>query len=324
MRRLFSPVLIGLGTFLIAIGVLVKFYAYPQLAEVPANYKSETNLEAAGATIFNTDPEVLAPETVDLRIASLTRAGKYDDAPDDVVVWANTTTVTPEGWDDPFNQSTELAPFDATSGAAVSYKESFYEVKEGDEPAERVDVTREGQVYKFPFDTQKKDYLQWDDEIGEATTAEYQGEEEIQGLTVYKFVQTIEPTVVDTREVPGSVFELDALTVEADVVYEMTRTLYIEPNTGAPVNRVEERNQVLSYEGTEVPAFVGTVEYTDAEIDEVVDKVSTRAWLLGATHVLLPVGLGLLGLACIGAGLLLRRRVESDAPDEHRKELVNA
>jgi hypothetical protein len=29
------------------------------------------------------------------------------------------------------------------------------------------DDTREGQVYKFPFNTQKKDYAQWDDGIGE-------------------------------------------------------------------------------------------------------------------------------------------------------------
>jgi hypothetical protein len=123
----------------------------------------------------------------------------------------------------------------------------FYEVKEGEEVS-RVDVTREGQIYKFPFDTEKKDYLQWDDDLGEATTAEYQGEEEIKGVKVYKFVQTIEPTVIDTREVPGSIFDVDEPAVEADVVYGMTRTLYIEPNTGAPVNRVEERNQVLSYE----------------------------------------------------------------------------
>ena len=43
----------------------------------------------------------------------------------------------------------------------------------------------------------------------EATTATYEGEEELQGLTVYKFVQVIEPTVIDTLEVPGSVFGVE-------------------------------------------------------------------------------------------------------------------
>ncbi len=329
MRRIISPVLIGLGTFLIVVGVLVKFYAYPQLAEVPANYDSDTRLEAKDATIFNYAE--LAPETADLRIASLTKAGQpgagglggIPKAPEGVVVWSNTTTVTPVGWTEPFNQSTEVVPFDATSGAASDYHPGFYEVTEGEETS-RVEVTREGQIYKFPFDTQKKDYLQYDDDLGQATPAKFEGEDEIKGVKVYKFVQTIEPTVIDTREVPGSIFDVDESSVEADVVYDMTRTLYIEPNTGAPVNRVEERDQVLSYDGTEVPAFVGTIQYTDKEIGQVVDGVKTRAWLLGATQLLLPVGLGLLGLLCIAAGAFLRPRAEGDAANEHRKELVNA
>jgi Porin PorA len=50
MRRFISPVLIGLGTFLIVVGVLVRVYAYPELAKVPANYDSTTYLEATDAT----------------------------------------------------------------------------------------------------------------------------------------------------------------------------------------------------------------------------------------------------------------------------------
>ena len=75
MRRILSPVLIGLGTFLIVAGVLVKVYAVPTLAVVPTNYDSTTYLQAKGATIFNSDPDVLAPETVDLDISSHTVAG---------------------------------------------------------------------------------------------------------------------------------------------------------------------------------------------------------------------------------------------------------
>jgi len=324
MRRIISPVLIGLGTFLIMAGVLVKVYAVPTLAVVPTNYDSTTYLEAEGATVFNSDPSVLAPETVDLEISSHTVSGDYPEAPDGVVVWANNVTTTPVGWDHPFQQSRELTPFDESTGAASSYDVGFIEVENEAGEIEQVDVTREGQVYKFPFGTEKKDYRQWDDELGEATVAKYEGEETLQGTKVYKFVQTIEPTVIDTVEVPGSVFGVADSTVAADMVYEMTRTLYIEPATGAPLNRVEERNQVLSYDGIEVPAFVGTVQYTEESQADSLDKVQTRATLLRLADWVFPIGFVLLGLLCIGAGVLMRRRQESKTHAEHRSDLVNA
>jgi hypothetical protein len=324
MRRFLSPALIGVGTFLIVAGVLVKAYAIPQLAVVPTNYDSTTYLEAEDAQIFNSDPEVLAPETVDLAISSRTVAGDYPEAPDGVVVWANNVTVTPEGWDHPFQQSRELTPFDESTGAASSYDVGFEEVVNDEGEIEQVDVTREGQVYKFPFDTQKKAYQQWDSELGEATPAKYEGEEELEGTTVYKFVQTIEPTVIDTPDVPGSVFGVDDPTVQADMVYQMTRTLYVEPVTGAPLQRVEERNQVLSYDGIEVPAFVGTVHYTDKSVASSLDRVQTRATLLRLAHWVFPIGLGLLGLICIAGGLFLRRRQEGQTQDEDQKSLINA
>ena len=324
MRRIFSPVLIGVGTFLIVAGVLVKVYAVPTLAVVPTNYDSTTYLEAKGATIFNSDPDVLAPETVDLEISSHTVAGDYPEAPDGVVVWANNVTTTPVGWDQPFQQSRELTPFDEATGAASTYDVGFTEIENDEGQIEQVDVIREGQVYKFPFDTQKKDYQQWDSELGEATTATYEGEEQLEGTTVYKFVQTIEPTIIDTVDVPGTVFGVDEPTVSADMVYAMTRTLYVEPITGAPLNRVEERNQVLSYDGTDVPAFVGTVQYTKDSQADSLDKVQTRATLLMLARWVFPIGLVVVGLLCIGGGLLLRRRQEAAAQDQEHKHLVDA
>ncbi len=324
MRRILSPVLIGVGTFLIMAGVLVKVYAVPTLAVVPTNYDSTTYLEAKGATIFNSDPEVLAPETVDLEISSHTVAGDYPEAPDGVVVWANNVTVTPVGWDHPFQQSRELTPFDEETGAASDYGVGFEEVENDEGEIEQVDVTREGQVYKFPFGTEKKDYDQWDSELGEATTAKYEGEEKLQGTTVYKFVQTIEPTVIDTVSVPGAIFGSDEPTVQADMVYEMTRTIYVEPTTGAPLNRVEERNQVLSYDGTDVPAFVATVQYTEKSQADSLDKVQTRGTLLRLADWVFPIAFVVLGLLCIAGGLYLRRRQAEDNQDADRKDLVHA
>ncbi|WP_205474576.1 DUF3068 domain-containing protein [Nocardioides sp. SYSU D00038] len=295
--------LFGLGTFLLVAAVMIPAYAYPQLARVPANYESDTFLEAEGAQVFNSDPDVLAPETHDLSIASHTVSGDFPAAPEGVVVWANSVTIEREDGS-VFQQTSELSPFDAVTGAASSYDVGFVEATEGEQQA----IVRQGQIYKFPFDTQKRDYQQWDSSIGEATTATYEGEEEINGMTVYKFVQTIEPTVIETREVPGSVFGSDEASVQADMVYAMTRTLYIEPATGSPVNRVEERNQVLSHGGVQVPAFVGTVRYTEESIDDISDKLASQAPMLSGMRLTFPLVAGVVGLLCLGGGFLLRRR----------------
>ena len=46
MRTKIAPIAVGLGVFLIVAAALVRFYAYPSLAEVPADYDGVTELEA--------------------------------------------------------------------------------------------------------------------------------------------------------------------------------------------------------------------------------------------------------------------------------------
>lgn len=317
MRSKLATVSVGLGVFLIVAAVLVRFYAYPTLATVPPDYEGITNLESTGAQVFNSDPEVLATETTDLAISSRTIADSGADAPDDVAVWVNSTTVT-RADGTVFQQTRERAPFDAVSGAGVACGpcESWEEVAAG----ERVPVEREGQIYKFPFATEKRDYKVWDGTVEEAVDATYEGEEKIDGLSVYKFVQTIEPTMVETREVPGSVFGSDEASVEAEMWYGMTRTFYVEPQTGSPVNRVEERVQELRFDGVAVPAFTGTVQYTQDQVDELVDDASGNASLLGGMRMTFPLLLVLLGLALVAGGLFLGRSVKRGKHDADRRD----
>lgn len=311
MRRLIGPVLVGLGVFLIVAAGLARFYAYPALARVPAGYHSETALEATGAEIFNSDPEVLAPETHDLVITSKTSEDVDADTPDDVVVWVNVTTID-KAVGGNFQKSTERAAFDEVTGEGVDCDECDTWIAEVDgDTVEQVPTVFEGQIYKFPFNTQQETYEVWDGSTGETAPATFEGEEEIQGVDVYKFVQVIDETVIDTREVPGSVFGAEG-TIEADMVYSMTRTFYVEPATGSPIHRIEERVQELEYDGQRVPAFVGTVHYTDGQVDKNVDDVATKATLLSGTRFLYPVVLVLLGLVLLGLGIVMNRRSSNE------------
>jgi hypothetical protein len=325
MRRTVGTVLLGLGVFLVVAAGLIRFYAYPSLARVPGNYDEVTRLEASGAQVFNTDPDVLKPETTDLSIAARTVAdANVKDAPDDVVVWQTATTIT-RADGTIFQQSRDRAPFDAVTGAAADCSGcgSWVEESEG----RQTDVTRTGQVLKFPFDTQKHDYAVWDDTTGKAYVAKYMGEASIQGLTTYRFVQEVPGQVVSQEEVPGSVFGSKKPSVQADMWYSMTRTFYIEPATGSPVDRVEQRTQELRYAGTSVPAFIGTVRYTDAQISDQVSSLKTKALLLSGSRTWLPLVLLLVGLVLAGLGYVMSRDEDvardgavdgHDAKDPHR------
>lgn len=320
--RKFASVSVGVGVFMIVAAILVRFYAYPTLATVPANYDGVTELESSGAQIFNSDPNVLKTETWDLDISAFTIADSGAKQPDDVATWVSSTTVT-RADGTVFQQTRERAPFDAVSGAAVTCDAcgSWEEVAED----ERVDVTRKGQVFKFPFATEKRDYDVWDGTVNKATKATFEGEESIQGLNVYKFVQHIEPQVVETREVPGKVFGATEPSVDAEMWYGMTRTFYIEPQTGSPVDRVEERIQELRYDGVSVPAFTATVQYTDAQVTKSVKDTKSNATLLGGMRLTFPLLLLLLGAAFIAVGLFISRKshrpLHTDAND---KPLVGA
>ncbi|HWJ83455.1 MAG TPA: DUF3068 domain-containing protein [Nocardioides sp.] len=325
LRRTAAHVLVGLGVFLIVAAGLVRFYAYPALAKVPSSYDTTTELESQDATVLNF--ETYEPETHDLAIESRTISDPTAEPPDGDVVWQNSVTVRREDGSI-FQQTRERIPFDAVTGEAVTCDgcPSWTAVDNG-KKVDEVPVTRKGLTLKFPFHTEKKDYPVWDDTVDEAPTATYEGEDEIQGLTVYKFVQVIPETVVDTREVPGSMFGLKKPAVDADLVYAMHRTFYIEPVTGSPVNRVEERTQELRYDGQAVPVFNGTVQYTSDEVSETVDDLSTSAAVLGAAHGLLPIGLLIVGVVALASGLLLGRRSADGAaaaPAEEDRPLISA
>lgn len=329
MRSKIAAVAVGFGVFMIVAAVLVRAYAYPTLATVPADYKGTTQLEAIGAQILNF--ETYQPETHDLSIESFTIADTGADAPDGVVVWQNSTTVTrPDG--SIFQQTRERAPFDAVSGAAVDCDEceSWTEVKDGDQ-LEQVSTVREGQVYKFPFGTEKRAYPVWDGTVGEASDATYEGEQEIQGLKVYEFVQKIDPTLIETREVPGSMFGSTEASVTAELWYGMTRTFFVEPETGSPVDRVEVRMQELRYDGVAVPVFNATVQYTDQQVTDLIKGTDDmtgaqeNASMLGGAKMLYPLLLGLLGLVLLAVGLVLGRTSGTHRQEhtEH-KDLVKA
>lgn len=308
MRRQLHLVLIGLGAFLLVAAFMLRFYAYPKLAVAPIDQNSVTSLSATDATIF--DIASLQPITTDLSVEVRTVGDKAasEKAGDDTRVWVSTTSVrSADG--QVRTRTADRAAFDTVSGAAVAYDDQWRETTEG----ERTPVTRKGQVFKFPFATEKKDYLFWDGTLNDATDAVYRKTDKLEGLTVYLFEQEIPDTVVGTRELPGAIFGSDEPAVEAEVHYSNTKTMTVEPQTGAIMDRTEEQNTYFSYDGTDVPATQADLSFTDKEIEEMIETVESDANQLAGLRGLYPILAGVAGLVLLGLGGLLWARSRQQA-----------
>jgi len=322
MRRILTVGCFALGAFLIVSAVLMRFYAYPKLAVAPIDQESVTLLHATDATIL--DIATLAPITTDLAVESRTVGDvdasekASDEAGKQVRVWVNTTSTRSDDGEIR-SRSSERVAFDAYTGYAVPCDDCFREDTEGEK--QHVDV--KGLVYKFPFGTEKKDYQFWDTNIVDTATAKYTGTDTVEGMDVYTFEMVVPDTVIGTQEVPGSLFDLKKPAVTADMHYEITRTFYVEPNTGAVVNRIDDQNQWLEYNGGQVTATEASVSYTDDQVKQMVDdEVGNQGTLLGILKGLAPLLAGGIGLVLLAMGLVLtlRGRSQDGRHEEGRHE----
>ena len=304
MRRILGPLLVGLGCFLLVAALMVRFYAYPQLAVAPVNQNGVTKLEAQDATYFNT--ATLSEEQTDFSVENQTLgdAEATEEAGDDIRVWYGSTSIRAADGT-VISRSQERVAFDATTGAAVKCCGAYSETTEG----ERSAANREGQVYKFPFNTQKETYKWWDGTLGETVDMKFVKETEIDGLTVYEFQSEVPRTQVGVREVPASILGEGDGNATADSMYENTKTVWVEPETGAVVDRNEHTRTTLAYDGEDrVTATDANLEYADETVAANVDDYSSKARLLGLARVTAPIAAGILGLVLLALGVLFARR----------------
>jgi hypothetical protein len=316
MRKIVGLVFVGLGVALIALAIALPSYVYPRIAKAPAEPDQYIVAQGSGMTVL------LAQSTNDGGIRVL-------DNQDITVTRRVVGEVRPDAakaeGDNRFYRlafRTEVA--NQKNGLLTAYVEggSFnqktglannccgdYVLTDATDPVGEP-IRHEGLMFKFPFETKKQNYPFWDVNVKKAVTAKYDGTEEINGLATYRFVQPITDVVIKQQEVPGSLMQLpEQPSVMADRVYSTTRTLWVEPHSGAIIKGSETVNQRLVFEGKQTPVIQGTVTYSDATVKANVDEYASAArglwfvkkvgplvgWILGA--VLILVGIALILLA---------------------------
>jgi hypothetical protein len=323
MRRRASLVLLAFAVFFAALSPLLRWYAFPRLAKIPAGQYQEMVLEAKPATLLDygslTAKEVEKVTIVQTLKGNVEESEKIEgSAGRDVVVWDSLSYVQgPDG--KMISQIPERYIFDAHSQAPVHAT------------GESVDcdaVRREGIEFKWPFLTEKRAYEYFDAQARTSAPIHYKGTRKFRGLDVYYFEQTIPWTKVPYPKkmpIPG----IDATTLEKQTGttrwYTTKRMFWVDPVTGAPVNgeeihKEELRGGTLLGGRDKVTAFAGHVKMRPDYIDSTVELVKSQRQLVLLMTSYLPWGFLVLGGALLALALVLEARSRRpQAPADERE-----
>jgi uncharacterized membrane protein len=308
MRRGIGIVLVGLGVFLLVLGALLRFSVVPAVAKAPLSPGqdtggvTQTNQSGVAAKLF--DPSTLT-ERVDVPLTAtrFTRgdvpASQTDEAKAGDLAVYDTFQRVEDNAGTVVSADTARFAFNRVTSALSNCCGANID-------GDNVDMS--GIVpLKFPMFTQQQTYPYFDTSLNEGVEAVFQGEETLEGLPVYKFIVTVEPTPVGTIEVPGTLVGSPLPNFVAPRYYANVLTLWVEPTTGAIVKGESAQLQTLrgpdnTDQVTIIDAVIGT---TPEQVTSGVDYAKTQASLLGLLNNTVPLIAVIVGVLLLILGIAL-------------------
>ena len=347
MLRLAALTIMGLGAALLTAAVLLTTYTAGKIQKIPLNIDktlvssgSGTALDPASlqATRFVIDKNIplvsqqaVTVETpanaqvVTFQIGTTVR--RTDKQQDNGLLLAMVDTVT-------LNRHTaEAVSDDERPGGSVQKPRTM----EDDKPSTNIALPHEGLAFRFPFDTEKKSYPFFDPIAQKPFDANYDGEDDVNGLTTYRFTQNVgydadgklvEPikyaSLYDKNEdgevtaraelwgLPGDPYEPVTMTR----FYAAQRTFWVDPVTGTVVKAEEHANHYSARDPLRPEMALADYKVTSTEqtVESQVASARDERDRLALWSRVLPISLAATGLvALIGAALLgaFSLRIES-------------
>ncbi|AKS31900.1 DUF3068 domain-containing protein [Mycolicibacterium goodii] len=336
--RIAACALLGLGAALLIAALLLTTYTKGKIAKIPLDI--DTTLVSDGtATAF--DPESLvaerfkidrdvpvalqqqmsveAPsnaEVVTFQVGTTLR--RTDRQQDTGLLLAMVDTVT-------MNRNTaEAVSSENNPGGAVQKPRAI----EDEKPPTNIALPHEGLTYRFPFDTEKKTYPFFDPIAQKAFDANYDGEEDVNGLTTYRFVQNVgydadgkladpvkysslyeddaDASVTARAEVWGVPGEPDE-SITMDRYYAAQRTFWVDPVSGTIVKSEEHGYQYYAREALkpEVTYVDFKVTTTEESVESQVATASDERDRIALWTRILPITFTALGLVSLVGGAVV-------------------
>ncbi|MEV1069539.1 DUF3068 domain-containing protein [Streptomyces sp. NPDC050263] len=310
MRRKAALILLALAVFFAALSPLLRWYAFPRLAKIPANEYQTMVLEAKNATLLDYDgmtartvPKVTIVQTLKGNVEASEKIEKT--AGRDVVVWDGLSYIQgPDG--KMVSKVPERYIFDAHTQEPVH---ATGESVDGDP------VRREGIEFKWPFLTEKRDYQYFDAQTRTTAPIHYKGTQTFRGLEVYYFEQTVPWTKVSMPKIlpVAGITPEDVAKTGTTRWYTTVRKFWVEPVTGAPVygeeiHQEELRGGTLLAGREKVTAFAGHVKMREDYIEHTLSVVKSNRSLVLLLTSYLPWGFLTLGLLLLTLSLWLEAR----------------
>ncbi|MEU8388906.1 DUF3068 domain-containing protein [Micromonospora sp. NPDC048843] len=333
MKLRVGAALFGLGVLLLVFAAGLPFYVAPAVTKLPYDLEPTTSVaEAKNArflkiTATGSSVSIEVPQG-DL-VSNVEVIPQPDDTKDrlpaelkgDAVIWDVYQTVRRTDNQDVVSQySTELALY-RISGAAASWKDQWLNETGADgTPVGNVKYT--GQIYKFPFGTDKRDYQIFDRDLKRATPAKFVGTEKIKGIEAYRFEQRIENEVLATPEssLQTLVGKFAPGATSGQIVYSNIRTVWVDPVTGSYVNvREQQHKELRPNTGTPTVLLDADFNYTDDTVSRSVETVKDNRFKIGLISFWGPIVSGVLGLIAVVFGVWLVTRPEGGTA-RHRAE----
>ncbi|MDO3703578.1 DUF3068 domain-containing protein [Micromonospora sp. C28SCA-DRY-2] len=338
MKARLGAVLFGIGVLCLVLAAGAAFFVAPTVTKLPydlalCNAEGEPDgcLKPSVAVAENAKFLQLkkdAPPTVQSGTleattevapqAGVTEAEMTGDLEGDAVVWAVYGTVKWTQTSEVISQySAELA-LDRETAAAVDWDKQFLQADGPEGPAE---VNFAGQTYKFPFNTERKDYEYFDRDLRKALPIRFDGTEEINGTEAYRFQQVIEETDLGmpADRVSGLLGAFAPEATSGKVVYSNTRTIWVEPVSGNFVKVQEQQKKMLvPDQGLATTLLDANFVYTDDTIANSVKsagETSDKLKLIGRT---IPLALAVVGALALIVGLWLVLTGRRAAAARHR------
>lgn len=338
MLRLAALTIMSLGAALLTAAVLLTTYTAGKIAKIPLDIDKTLISSGTGAALdpaslsatrFVVDQNVplvsqqaITVETpANAQVVTFqmgTSVRRTDRQQDNGLLLALVDTVTLD------RSTAEAVSDDERPGGSVQKPRTIGD----DRPSTTIALPHEGLALRFPFATEKQSYPFFDPIAQKPFDANYDGEDDVNGLTTYRFTQNVgydadgklvEPiryaSLYDKNEdgevtaraelwgLPGDPYEPVTMTR----YYAAQRTFWVDPVSGTVVKATERANHYYARDALrpEMALADYTVTSTEETIESQVASARNERDRLALWSRVLPISLGAAGLvALIGSALL--------------------
>ncbi len=338
MLRFAACGIIGLGAALLIAALLLSTYTTSRITKIPLDIDttlisdgSGTALDSASLAgdhvVVNQNVPLVSQQQVSVEspanadVVTLqvgTSVRRTDRQKDSGLLLAIVDTIT-------LNRKTAMAVSDDThTGGSVQKPRAFND----ENPPTAIPLRHDGLSYRFPFHTEKKTYPYFDPIAQKPFDVNYDSQEDVNGLTTYRFTQNVGYTADGKLVAPVAYPSLYAGNEDGKVTtsaamwgvpgdpgeqitmtryYAAQRTFWVDPVSGTIVKETEHANHYFARDPLKPEVTLADYKVTSNEdtVEAQVNAARDERDRLALWSRVLPITFTAVGLiALIGGGLL--------------------